>query len=736
MSTANELTIELGVQGMHCASCAARLERTISARDGVVAAEVQLVNERARIRVVPGTTVESLFEAVKSAGFVPNYLPRQTAAEAFADDEARFARVARRDGWLLSASIALTLPLVLPMVAMLVGWHLHLSPWVELALATVVQFWLGARFYRGGINALLHRSGNMDLLVALGTSAAYFYSAVELLRDSVGGQPALYFEASAVVITLVRLGKWLEAKAKRSTTVALRALMQLQPSRVTVRQQRADGASEDVEIAAEELSAGMRMVVRPGDRFAADGVVLEGQAAVDESMITGESLPVQRSMGQEVVGGSLNVNGFVVVQVLRVGPDATLGKIISMVYGAQAGKAEVQRLVDRISAWFVPVVLALAVATFAGWLVAGGELESALVAAVSVLVIACPCALGLATPTAIVVGTGAAAKAGILVRDVDTLEQLSRVDTLVFDKTGTLTEGRPRVVQVQVAQGTLDDLVRMAASVAQASTHPLSVAIVEHAKQCGVELGVPASFESHTGDGISGVVDGQLVRVGQLDWLGRCGVDTATARLQDVASSEHGYVAVAAGSELLGQLAIADRPRATAREAIEQLHQRGIRTVLLSGDDERVAHALAEELGVGQAIGRARPEDKQQLVRQLLAEGRHVAMVGDGINDAPALAAADVGIAIGGGTQVAMQTANVVIMRPDLRLIEAALDVARATFTKIRQNLFWAFVYNCIGIPLAALGHLSPMIAGLAMALSSVSVASNSLMLRRWRAKA
>jgi P-type Cu+ transporter len=735
----NELTIEFGVHGMTCASCVARLERTLVKRSGVVGAEVQLVHERARVRVVPGTTIESLFEAVEAAGFEPTPLPQQSASAAFSDDETRFARVARRDGWLLLASIAFSLPLVLPMLAMLVGWHLHLPPWVELALATPVQFWLGARFYRAGIKAVLHGSGNMDLLVALGTSAAYFYSVAQLLRWDGSGQPTLYFEASAVVITLVRLGKWLESKAKRGTTVALRALLQLQPAKVMVRRQLSGTSSaefEDVEIGVEQLGVGMRIVVRPGDRFAADAIVVEGEAAVDESMITGESLPVQRGPGQEVVGGSLNKNGLVVAQVLRVGPDATLGQIIQMVYGAQAGKASVQQLVDRISAWFVPVVLGIALLTFAGWWFFNGQLEPALVAAVSVLVIACPCALGLATPTAIVAGTGAAAKAGILVRDVDTLQQASQIDTLLFDKTGTLTEGRPVVVDVVVEQGTLEELLRLAASVEQASTHPLSSAIVERAKSIGLVLSMPVSFESHTGDGVSGIVDGVLVRVGQLAWLGRCGVDTGGQRTQRAArSTSQGFVGVAQGDQLLGTLAIADQPRESARAAILRLHQRGMRTILLSGDDAGVARALADELGIEEAVGRARPADKQRLVNQLVAEGRKVAMVGDGINDAPALAAADVGIAIGGGTQVAIQTANVVIMRPDLRLIESALDVARATFAKIRQNLFWAFFYNCIGIPLAAAGRLSPMIAGLAMAVSSVSVVSNSLLLRRWRPK-
>jgi P-type Cu+ transporter len=463
-------------------------------------------------------------------------------------------------------------------------------------------------------------------------------------------------------------------------------------------------------------------------------------------MITGEPLPAQRAPGDAVVSGSLNLNGLVVAQVTRVGDDATLGQIINMVQGAQAGKAQVQQLVDRISAWFVPVVLAIAATTFFGWLVLTKDFEAAMVAAVSVLVIACPCALGLATPTAVVAGTGAAARAGILVRDVDTLQRASRVDSVVFDKTGTLTQGRPQVVSMQSAASSgHDEMLRLAASVEQASTHPLSVAIVQHAKQRRLSLSAPVDFEEHAGDGISASVDGGRIRVGQLAWLGQCGVQTSGIEAVTQASSDvrdpgeaapsgaRALVGVARGSELLGTLAIADTIRDTAAQAVRALATRGIRTVLLSGDDERVVAQLADQLHITQVFGRARPEHKQQIIAQLRSEGHCVAMVGDGINDAPALATADVGIAIGGGTEVAMQTANVVIMRPDLRLVAASLEIAHATFGKIRQNLFWAFVYNCIGIPLAATGRLTPMIAGLAMAMSSVSVVTNSLLLRRWR---
>lgn len=737
----NAITVEIGVEGMTCASCSARLERSLRKRDGVLSADVQLLQERARITMAPGTTLDSLFDAIRATGFLPKTLPKQPTAEALADEDAQFARAAQRDGWLLLLAVVLSLPLVLPMFVMPLGWHWHLDGWIQFALATPVQFILGARFYRAGTKALLQRSGNMDLLVALGTSAAYFYSSYLLFTTDAGTVSSnLYFEASAVVITLVRLGKWLESRAKRGTTLALRELLRLRPAQATIRRAAphpsATTPEQELRIAVEELEPGMFLVVRPGERFAADGIVLEGAASVDESMITGEPLPVQRAKGDTVVSGSLNQNGLVVAQVTRVGEDATLGQIIKLVKAAQAGKAKVQQLVDRISAWFVPVVLALAIATFLGWWVLGHAVEPAMLAAVSVLVIACPCALGLATPTAIVAGTGAAAKAGILVRDIDTLERTSRVDTVVFDKTGTLTEGHPEVLGIHVESAELqaDEVLRLAASVEQGSTHPLSNAIVQHAKRRGIPLTTPTDFEDHVGSGISGKVDGLSIRVGHLAWLGQCGVQTAGA--EDARSDEgvaRAVVGVARGTRLLGRLTIGDAVRDTAPWAVSALQSGGIRTILLSGDDERVVSSLARQLGIPEVAGRARPEHKQGLVARLRADGHVLAMVGDGINDAPALAAADVGIAIGGGTEVAVQTASVVIMRPDLRLIPATLEIAQATFRKIRQNLFWAFIYNCVGIPLAASGRLTPMVAGMAMAMSSVSVVTNSLLLRKWR---
>jgi P-type Cu+ transporter len=726
------LEVELSVKGMHCASCAARLERSLKERAEVVSANVQLVTERATIQVVPGTTLEDLCATIESIGFQAKPLPKSAKLSLGADEEAEFAKLARRDGWLLVASVLLSAPLVVPMLGMPFGLHFHWPVWVELLLATPVQFVLGARFYLGGYKAAIHRSGNMDLLVALGTSAAYFYSVALMFGATQAPQGELYFEASAVVITLVRLGKWLEAKAKRGTTSALRQLVALQPERVLRRrtvQNNGESSTVDEEVAIEEIGAGSIIVVRPGDRLAADGVIIEGVAAVDESMVTGESEPVTRGVGDTVVCGSTNTNGRLIVQVTEVGENSTLGKIIQLVCGAQGGKASVQRLVDRVSAIFVPVVLAIALLTFAGWMLFTGNFTQALVASVSVLVIACPCALGLATPTAIVVGTGAAARAGILVRDVDTLERMSEVDTVVFDKTGTLTEGRPVLERLVRYHGDENQILKWAASVEVGSLHPLAQAVVLAAKERGLALSEITNFESFAGEGVSAVVDGKVIRVGDLEWLGRCGVTTTSEQVESTSS----HVEVACDTEHVGTIFLADRVRETTLSGIAKLNAKKVRSIVLSGDKSATVERFAKEVGLGEAVGQVRPEGKQERIRALKEEGRKVAMVGDGINDAPALAEAYVGIAMGTGTQVAVQTADVVLMRPDVRLVAATLDVAQATFAKIRQNLFWAFIYNFIGIPLAVAGKLSPMLAGLAMALSSVSVVTNSLWLRNWR---
>lgn len=714
---------------MTCATCAGRVERVLRAQTGVATANVNLVHERADVLVQPGTPIEDLCTAVQAAGFdATPARPLNTQALAHAED-VEFSRQARSEGWLTAISVLLTIPLIMPMVLMLFGSHRHLDAWLQLLLATPVQFWLGARFYRAGFASLRAGTGSMDTLVALGTSAAYFFSCYLLLQS--GGQAGtpLYFEASATVITLVRLGKWLELRAKRSTTSALRGLMALQPDRATVRHQ-----AGDIEVPIEQVSAGELVVVRPGQRVTVDGVIVEGQSDLDESLLTGESFPVIKHEGEAVTGGTLNGNGLLLVQATRVGQDSTLSRIIDMVYGAQASKAPIQRLVDRVSSVFVPTVLAIAAVTFGLWWLSYARADWALAAGVSVLVIACPCALGLATPTAIVAGTGAAARAGILVRDVDALERIARVDTVVFDKTGTLTQGKPALVDL-VARGVeRNEVLYLAASVQQGSVHPLAKATCVAADASGIQRAPLSNFRNLTGHGVSGEITGERVLVGNPDWAESEGVDLSGLRepLADMESRHKTAVVVCRAGVAIGLLGFEDPIRASSRAAVAQLRQRGIRVLLLSGDSIAVAQRVARDLDIAEVEGRVLPEGKQLRIRALQETGRHVAMVGDGLNDAPALAEAEVGIAISGGTDVAQHTARVVLMRPDPALVVGVLQIAEATLGKIKQNLFWAFIYNCIGLPLAALGRLDPMLAGLAMAMSSVSVVSNSLLLRRW----
>jgi Cu+-exporting ATPase len=706
------------------------VERVLLAQPGVSIADVNLVSERANVLIAPGTSVEGLCDAVQRAGFDASPQQHTNPKNLAAEDDREFTRQARREGWLTVASVVLTAPLLLPMVLMFFGSHRHLDVGLQLALASLVQFWLGARFYRAGVASLRAGTGSMDTLVALGTSAAYFYSVVLLMQHGARLGTPLYFEASATVITLVRLGKWLELRAKRSTTTALRGLMALQPERALVRRQ-----GRDTEVAIEDVCAGSFVVVPAGQRVAVDGVVVEGQSELDESLLTGESLPVVKQPGDAVTGGTLNGNGLLIIQATRVGQDSTLARIIQMVYGAQSSRAPIQRLVDRVSAVFVPAVLAIAALTFAGWWFHTGQVAPALVAAVSVLVIACPCALGLATPTAIVAGMGAAARAGILVRDVDALERIAHVDTVAFDKTGTLTEGHPEVVEIFSPSVDRNELLRLAASAQQGSVHPLAKAVCGAADSVGIERDPISNFRSVTGKGVTAEVAGVSVLIGNADWLQAEGVDISGLREELVRfeSRQWTSVVVAKAGIAVGILCFADPLRPTAGAAVAELKRAGLHVLLLSGDSAAIATSVARSLEIPEAIGRVSPEGKQQRVRELQLQEHRVAMVGDGINDAPALAEAEVGIALSGGTDIAQQTARIVLMRPDPALVSGALQVAHATLNKIKQNLFWAFIYNCIGLPLAALGRLDPMFAGLAMAMSSVSVVSNSLLLRGWR---
>ncbi len=727
------------IHGMTCAACSGRVEKALRRVPGVASADVNLAMERAEVRFA-GAALDPqlLVDAVDAAGYEAKLhrdaeAEDEAAAARSAQEEAAQRRTARRDLLLLAFSAALTLPLVAQMAAGWLGLPWRLGPLAEAILATPVQFIAGARFYRGAWKALRSGSANMDVLVAMGTTAAYGFSLAMLIRLGEHAHGHLYFEGAAVIITMVMAGKWLEGRAKRGTTAAIRELMALRPE--TARIERSDGSVEDVPVG--RVASGMLVQVRPGERIPVDGMVLDGETEVDESLLTGESLPVGKHPGDRVTGGAINGTGAIRLRATAVGADSTLARIIRLVENAQAGKAPVQRLVDRASAIFVPTVIGIATLTFAGWMLAGAGFEAALIAAVSVLVIACPCALGLATPTAIVAGTGAAARGGILIRDVDALERAHRVDTVIFDKTGTLTLGRPAVVEVVPLAGEAKALLATAAGVQAHSEHPLARATVEAAREYGVaELPPARDVRSRPGLGVTGLVGSGRVAIGNVALMREEGVEVgsdAGARLAAMENAGRTAVLIAHGGRLRGVLAIADPVRPEAAAAAGTLRARGIRVAMLSGDAPAVAEAVARELQLDTSRGGVRPEDKADAVRAFRDEGRVVAMVGDGINDAPALAAADVGIAIGTGTDVAMETAGVTLMRPDPRLVPAALDISRATWRKIRQNLFWAFVYNIIGLPLAAFGLLSPAFAGAAMALSSASVVSNSLLLRGWR---
>jgi len=711
---------------MTCASCVGRVDKALRAVPGVVDVSVNLANERALVQAAPRATLAAeLAEAVRRAGYET---PGVSQANDLAKAEKRHGDTVR-----LVAAALLTAPLLLEMAAHWGLLDLHLPPLLALALATPVQFWAGAPFYAASWRALRARSGNMDLLVALGTSAAYADSAVRALLDPTG-MPALYFEASAVVITLVLLGRWLEARAKASAAAALHALARLLPA--TARVER--GGRID-EVPLEAVVIGDIVVVRPGECVPVDGTVVEGDSEVDESLITGESRPVAKSAEARLVGGSLNGSGLLRLRATAVGAGSTVARIVELVERAQASKAPVEKLVDRVSGLFVPIVLGLAALTFLGWWLIDGDASAGLAAAVAVLVIACPCALGLATPTAIIVGTGVAARHGILIRDADALEQAGRVNAVVFDKTGTLTEGKPAVTEIVATRNMpLNDMLALAAAAQSGSEHPLARAVLAEARNRWLSMPPPSEFQALSGRGLAATVNGRAVLVGSRRLMDEQKVAIAEATAaQEAAMEARGETVmhVAADRRLIGLIAVGDTLKPTAAAAIARLHARGIRTTILSGDNPGAVARVARELGVDQAVGGVLPENKLQEIARLRREGQVVAMVGDGINDAPALAAADIGIAMGTGTDVAINSAGLTLMRGDPGLVPEAIDLSRAILRRIRQNLFWAFIYNLAGIPVAALGLLDPVFAGAAMAFSSVSVVTNSLRLRRWKAE-
>lgn len=719
----------LAITGMTCATCALRVERALSAVPGVVRAEVNLVRNRGSVEGPAGAVrAADLLAAVRRAGYEAELLTGDSERDR--EIAAAEARRMKAETWRLAVAAVLSVPFLAPMSGAI------LPAWLQLTLATPVQFIIGARFYVGAWKALRARIGNMDLLVALGTSAAYFYSLYLLLTGTAGAH--LYFDSAAVVIALVTLGKWLEAHARRSTAAQIEALLSLRPRRA-----RVERGHEEIEIPADALCAGDVVVVRPGERLPADGTVIGGHSEVDESLLTGESLPVSKGPGDRVTGGAINGGGLLRIETTAVGEESTLSRIIALVEGAQAKKAPLQHLVDRVAGVFVPAVAAVALITFLGWWLLAGNFAAGLIAAVSVLVIACPCALGLATPTALMVGTGVAARAGILIRDAEALERAHRLDTIVLDKTGTVTEGRPAVMEV-IPNGVSErELLLLAAAAQAGSEHPLARAVLRRARELGAGCDDASSqpleeFRSHAGMGLTARVGGKRLIIGNRRLMQGNGVrieegEPQAARLEAKGRTVMWIAASDPQPSWLGLIAVADPIKPEAVAAVRHLDEIGVATVLLTGDNERTAADVAAHLGIHRVLAGVLPQEKAAEVRRLQEQGRQVGMAGDGVNDAPALAAADVGFAIGTGADVVVQTAAVTLMRADPRLLGDAIAVSRATYRKIQQGLFWAFIYNVIGLPAAAFGLLSPMIAGAAMALSSVSVISNALLLRRWR---
>ena len=720
-------TLELSIDGMTCASCVGRVERALAKVPGVKSVSVNLANERAHLELLGHVDPQTLIGAVTKAGYSASVWEIEHPQT---DNQQQRLH---RERWALIMAIALALPLVLPMLLQPFGVHWMLPAWVQFALATPVQFIFGARFYIAAWKAVRAGTGNMDLLVALGTSAGYGLSLYEW-ATAAGRMPHLYFEASAVVIALVLLGKYLESRAKRQTASAIRALEALRPERAI---QVIDGREQDVAISALRLND--LVLVKPGERFPVDGEVVEGQSHADEALISGESLPVPKQPGDKVTGGAINGEGRLLVRTQALGAETVLARIIRLVEDAQAAKAPIQKLVDKVSRVFVPVVLLIALATLVGWWLYGAPLETALINAVAVLVIACPCALGLATPTAIMAGTGVAAHHGILIKDAEALERAHEVSAVVFDKTGTLTSGTPRIAHLSAIEGDEAALLQMAGALQRGSEHPLAKAVLDACAERGLTVADVSDSQSLTGRGIAGSLAGRRLALGNRRLLEESGLNAGPLADSASAWETEGrtlswLIEQSPEPRVLGLFAFGDTLKPGALQAVQRLSARNISSHLLTGDNRGSAKVVAQALGIKDVHAEVLPADKAATVAALKKTGV-VAMVGDGINDAPALAAADIGIAMGGGTDVAMHAAGITLMRGDPRLVPAALEISRKTYAKIRQNLFWAFVYNLIGLPLAAFGFLNPVLAGAAMALSSVSVVSNALLLKTWKPK-
>lgn len=716
--------VELQIGGMTCAACAHRVERALNKVPGVLKSTVNLATERATVEVVdPSTATEELLEAVQEAGYEASRLDGD-APEAWEEQK---RREHRRQVWSFATGAAISIPFLVQMVGDFTGDAQWMLPaWLQFALATLVQFGVGWRFIRGAFQALRGGSANMDVLVALGTLSAYLYSSALF----VGGQEqGFYFETSVVVITLILLGKLLEARAKGRTTAAIRKLLDLQsPTAHLLR----DG--EWVEVPVEQVQVGDVLLVKPGEKVPVDGEVLQGESSVDEALLTGESMPVYKTVGDQVIGATINRHGALQIRALRVGKDTALAQIVRLMEEAQGSKAPIQGLADKISGIFVPIVIGIALLTLGiTWWWAG--FTAALVSAVAVLVIACPCALGLATPTAIMVGTGKGAERGILIKGAEHLQMLHEVEVLLLDKTGTITKGEPEVTDVRAFEGDVETLVRRVASAEQGSEHPLAQAIVRHAGDMGLVLADAEGFEAVPGHGITAMVEGVRLWVGNQRWLQQQGISFADHRREVEALEKEGktVMLVAWEGRPAGYVAVADTVKDSSAQAIQALKEMGLRLVMMTGDNRRTAEAIARQVGIDEVMAEVLPEEKAARVQQERKKGRRVGMVGDGINDAPALAAADVGIAMGSGSDIAIEAADITLIRGDLLSLVEAIQLSKATVRKIKQNLGWAFGYNILLIPVAAMGLLSPILAGAAMAFSSVSVVLNTLLLNRWR---
>ncbi|MBB4823429.1 Cu+-exporting ATPase [Sporosarcina luteola] len=726
---------EFDIAGMTCAACAARIEKRVNKMEGVSSAAVNFALETLTVDYDGGqTSPTEMISTVKKMGY--ELIPKSDKQESVDHKEQEIRRQTRK--FIFSA--VLTLPLLWTMVAhfkflsflYLPGFLMN--PWVQLALATPVQFIVGAQFYKGAFTALRNKSANMDVLVALGTSAAYFYSlylSYEWVKAGKVGEPELYFEASAVILTLVLLGKLFEVRAKGKTSQAIQKLLGLQAKTARVLR---DGVEYEVPI--EEVIAGNIILVKPGEKIPVDGEIIAGESAIDESMITGESIPVDKTVGDPVIGATINKNGSLQIKATKVGKDSALSQIVKVVEEAQGSKAEIQRLADKISGIFVPIVVGIAILAFLDWyfLVTPGDFRAALIPTISILVIACPCALGLATPTSIMAGSGRAAEMGILFKGGEHLENTRAIDTVVLDKTGTVTKGEPALTDVVITKRYAEqDVLGWVASAENQSEHPLARAIVTGVKKKGIELLIPESFQALPGYGIEAQVAGKRLLVGTRKLLRSRNIDLLNIESTMANMENEGKTAmlIAVNEQLAGIVAVADTVKETSQVAIQRMQALGLDVILLTGDNKQTAEAIGRQVGLSHVIAEVLPEQKSEEIKKLQAQGKKVAMVGDGINDAPALAIADIGMAIGTGTDIAIEAADITLMRGDLNSVADAIIMSRKTMRNIKQNLFFAFFYNTIGIPVAALGLLAPWVAGAAMAFSSVSVVLNALRLQR-----